>query len=141
MLGPAPFCFTTKGTPLCRPMLWLFYRFDSTKFSEGNPWENLVLSNRCFQVRKTQRFDNTKFSERKPYRTAVFSFMFGKRCGSITPNFLKGNLSENLVLSDRCLQLQVWKTQRFDSTKFSERKPFRNLGASEPLCGPFPFRL
>ena len=50
-------------------------RFDSTKFSEGFPLENLVLSNRCAAVlsisnteNKQGRFDSTKFSEGFSFR-------------------------------------------------------------------------
>ena len=52
-----------------------------------------------------------------------------QRNGSISPNFLKGNPSENLVLSNRpCLlpsfSMDNTAAQRIDSTKFSERQPF-----------------
>ena len=36
----------------------------------------------------------------------------------------EGNSSQHLVLSNR--RLQAWKSQRFDSTEFSETKPFGN---------------
>ena len=115
-------------------------RFDSTKFSEilcpESPPENLVLSNR----------------PSPPFAVLIV----GKGSGSIAPNFLKGSPSENLVLSNRpsppfavlivgkrerkpfwCYRTALrcphcWKRQRFDSTKFSERKPFRKFGAIEP---------
>ena len=50
--------------------------------------------------------------------------------------FLKGNPSENLVLSNRPSLLSVLPmgntaTQRFGRTKFSERKPLRIIGANE----------
>ena len=61
--------------------------------------------------------------------------------GSITPNFLKGFLSDNLVLSNRCAAvLSVTNTGnkkgRFDSTNFSEGFPFRKFGAIAPLRFP-----
>ena len=80
-------------------------------------------------------FRKETLTSRKIWRYRTVVFRFGKRSGSIALNLLKGNPSENLVLSDRCL---LWKTQRFDSTKFLERKPFRNFGAVEPLGDPFP---
>ena len=50
---------------------------------------------------------------------------------------MKENPSENLVLSNcPCLlpsfSMDNTAAQRFDSTKFSERQPFRNFGAFEP---------
>ena len=59
-----------------------------------------------------------------------------KRSGSIARNLLKGNPSENLVLSDRCL---LWKTQRFDSTKFLKGRPSETLVLSNRSVIPFPF--
>ena len=51
--------------------------------------------------------------------------------------FLKENPSENLALSNRPCLLSVFAmdntaAQRFDSTKFSDRKSFRKFGAIEP---------
>ena len=76
------------------------------------------------------------------YRTAHVCCQYSQwitkqRNGSISPNFLKGNPSENLVLSNRPCLLPAFSidntaAQRFDSTKFSERQPFRNFGAFEP---------
>ena len=51
------------------------------------------------------------------------------KSGSIAPNFPKGVLSENLVLSNRCISKNQDSEGRFDSTKFSEGCRFRN----EPL--------
>ena len=94
-------------------------RFDSTNFSGGFSFINLVLSNRCAVVlsiantdNKHGRFDSTKFSE--------------------------GFLSENLVLSNRCAAVVFIvntdnKHGRFDSTKFSDGFSFRKFGAIEPL--------
>ena len=58
--------------------------------------------------------------------------MATNRGGSIAPNFLKGFLSENLVISNRCTAvLSIANTDnkhgRFDSTKFSEGLSLENL--------------
>ena len=55
--------------------------------------------------------------------------------GSIA-KFVKGFLSENFVLSNRCAAV-LSIANRFDSTKVSEGLSFRKLGAIEPLlCYP-----
>ena len=90
----------------------------------------------------------SKFQNHKSQRVSPYSFLRRidpqitdrKGCpptgfcasGSIAPNILKGNPSENLALSNRCLQ--VWKTQRFDSTKLSELNPSENLMLSSVCC-------
>ena len=62
------------------------------------------------------------------------------RCcgGSKAPKFLKGCLSENLVLSNRCaavlsIENDGNKQGQFDSTKFSEGFSFIKFCAIEPL--------
>ena len=88
-----------------------------------------------------QRFDSTKFSKRKPFRKfgAIEPTPFccqgllwiKEQCnGSTAPNFMKGSPSEKLVLSNRPSLLSVFamsntSVQRFDCTKFSEKKPFK----------------
>ena len=114
-------------------------RFDSTNFSGGFSVINLVLSNRCAAVlsiastdNKHGRFDSTKFCEGFSFRK--FDAIEPLRCcvihgGSKAPKFLKGCLSENLVLLNRCaavlsIENAGNKQGRFDSTKFSEGFPF-----------------
>ena len=113
-------------------------RFDSTKFSEkGNPSEIWCYRTalRCPRCRKKQRFKSTKFSHGFPFRKfgaiePPFDVLIvGKRSGSIKQTFLKRHSSEKLVLWNRhCLSLVFaidnTAVQRFDRTKFSERKPF-----------------
>ena len=94
-----------------------------------------------------QRFDGTKLSERKPFRNllpsnrpsllSVCAIQNTITHDSVALNLLKGSLSEYLVLSNHSRLLSVLHmdnraAQRFDSTEFSERKPFRKFDAVEP---------
>ena len=54
----------------------------------------------------------------------LLEFLFGKRSGSIALNFRKRFLSDWCYRTAPCLVL-VRKTQRFDSTKYSEAVPFQ----------------
>ena len=57
-----------------------------------------------------------------------------KKGWSIAPKFPKGVVSENLVLSNRCVSENQDSEGRFDSTKFYEGCRFRHFGAVEPQC-------
>ena len=69
-----------------------------------------MLSNRCVSENQDSegRFDSTKFCEGCPFlkiwchRTVACSKIKTTKSGSIAPNFQKGVVSENLVLSNRC---------------------------------------
>ena len=65
-----------------------------------------------------------------------FPTMRTAKGGSTASNFLKGFLSENSVLSNRCAALlSICKTDNkrewFDSTKYSEREPLSKFSATE----------
>ena len=69
-----------------------------------------MLSNRCVSENQDSegRFDSTKFCEGCPFLKfgAIEPLRVQKikstKSGSIGPNFQKGVVSENLVLSNRC---------------------------------------
>ena len=122
-------------------------RFDNTKFSERQPFRNFgafeppwITQQRSGSI--APNFLKKALHKIWCYRTAPvcchhFQWITQQRSGSIAPNFLKENPSENLVLSNRPCLLSVFTmnttaAQRFDSTKFSERNPFRKFGAIEP---------
>ena len=125
-------------------------------FLKGFLSENLVLSNRCAAVlsiantdNKHGRFDSTKFCEGFAFRK--FGAIEPLRCcvihgGSKAPNFLKGFLSEILVLSNRCVAvLSIANTDnkhgRFDSTKFCEGFSLENLVLSNRCAAVLPMAV
>ena len=116
-------------------------RFDITEFQKGNPSENLVLSNRpcllpSFSMDNTaaQRIDSTKFSERQPFRTfgAFEPPWIAQQRSSLAPSFGKKNTLQKIWCYRTVFAMDNTAAQRFDSTKFYERKPFGKFGAIEP---------
>ena len=151
-------CYRTAALP-CYPFQKLKTNRGGSivpNFLKGFLSENLVLSNRCADVfsiantdNKHWRFDSTTSCEGLSFRK--FGSIEPLRCcvihgGSKAPNFLKGSLSDNLVLSNRCTAvLSIANTDnkhgRFDSTKFCEGFSLENLVPSNRCAAVLPMAV
>ena len=80
-----------------------------------------------FAVQYARPYPSQRLDTEQRFKVKKSAAFSEKRSGSMAPNFPKGVVSENIVLSNRCVTENQDSEGRFDNTKFSEGCRFKKF--------------